>query len=760
MAVSLPKGIDYREITNNDDVPFERDPQESTGFGGAVDGVRPTARFASSFHGESKYVQKTLMLDLNETEEGDVARARRLFHQEVNNIHYARHQHVIDITMAYFFQDEEEAYFAIIMPRADGNLHRFMESMTSPGSTKKKLVSQWFGCLANVTEFIHGIGIRHRDVKPENILYKGGNIMFSDFGISKMGLGQTLSTTMPQWMKTATPKHVAPEVGDGSTRGRSADIFSFGTVFLEMFFAHSYPKERPRLKREISGEGGQSYSNRLSRVRTYMDELQMQARTDGEQWKSVMLDLCREMLQEDPEKRPSAERVYSVLSSMPQSGASPGPCGCTRQETLSGAQRLVEACKKRDGLEEVKSLLRNQDANTTGAIHQAAAHGFESIVQSLINENVDINLTDHSGQTPLHYAAGYGHEEVVDLLLRYGAGVDLKDDEGQTPIHCAARQGRLKVLGVLLRQDAQGTSVAIQNIYGQTALHFAARNGNGKVVQILLQRMGPADVAKPDTKRRTALHLAAGYGSEEVVRILLDVLGPESVNTKDENGRKPLHFATRGTKTDGNYLEVVQLLVSRRANHRIYDVQGDSPHFSARQIRPPNIAKVLIADDPNEVEQQPSKVTRPLNPPSHSSDRSYTDVFTEPSNMITESRLRSSITDPSYYAFSKDGDQNNHPGKPSTGADDVDSDLPDTATLYSEASGADTGFIDGYVSEFVNELYSTLRPMTLKREFLNRSSRIEDVLPGLLKNFALRFGHDSQSKERRNIVFYTHRHSK
>lgn len=603
MAISLPEGIDYREITDSDDVPLEKDPRESTRFGGAVEGVRPTQRFASSFHAGKKYVQKTLKLDPSEIEEEGNARVKRLFHQEVKNLQYARHQHVIDIIMAYFFQDEDDAYFAIIMPRADGNLKRFMERMTTTDRNKKKLVSKWFGCLANVTEFIHAIGIRHRDVKPENILYKGDRIMLADFGVSKMGLGKTLSTTVPQWMRTATPKYVAPEVGNGSTCGRSADIFSLGAVFLEMLLAHSYPQEQRNLKRKISGEGGQSYSKRLASVRTCIDGLQTQASTDGEGWKKAMLDLCGEMLQEDREVRPSAERVYSVVSSMPQSGDSPGPCGCTSQETLSGPQRLVEVCKREDGLEEVKYLLRSQDTNTIGAIHQAAAHGFQSTVQAFLDENVNINLMDHSGQTALHCAAGYGHEVVVDLLLRHGAKVDLKDDEGQTAIHCAAGQGKVNVLKMLLRQDTQGTSVAIENIYGQTALHSAARKGNVEVVQVLLQKMTPADVAKSDDKRQTALHLAAGYGSEEVIRMLWDRLTPESVDAQDDNGWTPLHFATRGKQPGGKYLEVVQLLLSRGADRQICDIQGNSPFFCANKNKQPDIAKLLMSDDPNQVIQ-------------------------------------------------------------------------------------------------------------------------------------------------------------
>lgn len=64
-------------------------------------------------------------------------------------------------------------------------------------------IPKWFGCLANAVAHIHETGIRHRDIKPENILMKGGAVLLADFGISKMGLGQTLSTTVPMWQEPA-----------------------------------------------------------------------------------------------------------------------------------------------------------------------------------------------------------------------------------------------------------------------------------------------------------------------------------------------------------------------------------------------------------------------------------------------------------------------------------------------------------------------------------------------------------------------------
>lgn len=102
---------------------------------------------------------------------------------------------------------------------------------------RQKRIHQWFYCLANAIEFIHGIGIRHRDIKPKNILVHGDKILLADFGISSMGLLATLSTAIPQLARSRSPTHCAPEVEEGSSRGRSADILALGAVFLDMIAA-------------------------------------------------------------------------------------------------------------------------------------------------------------------------------------------------------------------------------------------------------------------------------------------------------------------------------------------------------------------------------------------------------------------------------------------------------------------------------------------------------------------------------------------
>ena len=49
-------------------------------------------------------------------------------------------------------------------------------------------------------------------------------------------------------------------------------------------------------------------------------------------------------------------------------------------------------------------------------------------------------LPEKGETTALHIAADHGYEEVVELLLRHGADVGRRNANGMTAVHLAARQ--------------------------------------------------------------------------------------------------------------------------------------------------------------------------------------------------------------------------------------------------------------------------------------------------------------------------------
>jgi len=97
---------------------------------------------------------------------------------------------------------------------------------------KKSLLRGYFGCLASALRYLHERQIRHRDIKPPNILVKGENVYLADFGIALDWSELTRGTTTADTAKS--PIYCAPEVARSEPRGPSADIWSLGCVFVEM----------------------------------------------------------------------------------------------------------------------------------------------------------------------------------------------------------------------------------------------------------------------------------------------------------------------------------------------------------------------------------------------------------------------------------------------------------------------------------------------------------------------------------------------
>jgi len=106
--------------------------------------------------------------------------------------------------------------------------------------------------------------------------------------------------------------------------------------------------------------------------------------------------------------------------------------------------------------------------------------------------------TRQNGATPLHAAAVAGELIAARVLLDAEVDVNLVDNEGQTPLLRACWSGKSsKLVGLLLERQADMSLTDAE--CNSTPLHWACANGHDDIVEMMLQN--GADLTAQDMVR-------------------------------------------------------------------------------------------------------------------------------------------------------------------------------------------------------------------------------------------------------------------
>lgn len=319
--------------------------------------------------------------------ETDSQKARKMTAKEVENMKDLRHPHVAALLGTFTYQAR---LHILIFPAACCDLHEFMKRMsrgfekdqvashsdgtstvdsdttiskhlqnpnvgsankhrehdaqeicsepwplTIPVDEKNELLRTYFVCLSQALSYLHASGVRHKDIKPANILIdESGSAILTDFGISRRFPKHTPHATNNE--RNFTRKYASPEMMEDETtlRDDPSDVFSLGCVFLEMATLllgknlHNLSDHYATIVNDSSKE--EAYHCNLGSVHSWIDYLRTSRgfKPVQEHWlpgdrnevsgfnpspdnhmTAALVDI-RQMLDETPSNRPESEGLW------------------------------------------------------------------------------------------------------------------------------------------------------------------------------------------------------------------------------------------------------------------------------------------------------------------------------------------------------------------------------------------------------------------------------------------------------------------
>ncbi|KAK4501993.1 hypothetical protein PRZ48_007804 [Zasmidium cellare] len=356
--------------------------------------------------------------------------------QEIEILRKFDHPNIARFVAAYV---QGRSLNILMLPVAECDLR---DLLARPGdwAGKLKFLPSWFLSLARAVEYMHNMSCRHKDIKPANILISGQDVLLSDFGTSQEFSTSDSGSSGPGFM---TPKYCAPEVAQKQKRGRKADVFSLGCVFLEMITI-SFRQTLDNLKEHLGFKPNSRdvlsvYHEHIPEMRSWLKHLWGLRPLP---YQERIIHITTRMLNETPSKRPTAREVRKVLLPEPLQGnvlgknyASYHGSGATALH-LASTTPSTRSCKTLTGSAGEKTMAIIKQA------HSPQLHVIANIDVLLLWSSLDFG--GHGGRSMvstntvdrLQYAAfsymwnhetcsgspGYSTRDQASLNLRFPAG--------------------------------------------------------------------------------------------------------------------------------------------------------------------------------------------------------------------------------------------------------------------------------------------------------------------------------------------------
>jgi len=273
--------------------------------------------------------------------------------EEANAMERLVHKHILKLVGTYTFKHNN--LFLLLYPAAVCDLSRFLEdvddmrsgtyadredamnriqalglkdistieelgkqtsSMTSIPRTATAVgfLQQMLGCITEALGYVHAQNIRHRDLKPKNILLSPGRVYLADFGIARDVRESEDSITSG---RCGTPYWIAPEVHDEMEHHMApADVWSLGCIFLNVATV-LYSENLERYDSNMKERDWQKKYELLPKFLKHLKAKAVAAALEDQENPNFnakhIVGLIEKMLKYDPDERPTATEVNESL---------------------------------------------------------------------------------------------------------------------------------------------------------------------------------------------------------------------------------------------------------------------------------------------------------------------------------------------------------------------------------------------------------------------------------------------------------------